>query len=150
MCGAFQLVDRRTLLPELFTEDELAGFGSMAELRERLAYFLAHPGERAGYAARARERALREHTYAARMERLLAFTAGRFPDWPAGDRAEAALASLPPAMREELAALLRELSLPPDVSFDDLIWAVRARQGRLTPLETSLLFLDEWKKQYAG
>ncbi len=52
MCGAFQLVDRRALLPELFTEEELAQFSSLAELRERLAYFLARPGERAASAAR--------------------------------------------------------------------------------------------------
>jgi len=150
LCGAFQLVDRRTLLPELFTDDELAQFGSMAELKERLAYFLAHPEERAGYAARARGRALQEHTYARRMERLLAFTAACFPDWPTGNQADAALSGMPEAMRDELAVLLRELSLPPDVSFDDLIWTVRSRQGVLSPLETSLLFLDEWKKQYAG
>jgi len=148
MCGAFQLVDRRALLPELFAENELAQFGSMEELKERLAYFLAHPEEREGYAARARERAQREHTYAARLERLLAFTAERFPGWPAGEPGEAALAGLPEGMRAELTGLLRELSLPLDVSFDDLIWTVRARQGRLSPLETSLLFLDEWRKQY--
>jgi spore maturation protein CgeB len=148
MCGAFQLVDRRALLPELFAADELAQFGSMAELKERLAYFLSHPGEREAYAAKARARALRDHTYAARMERLLAFTAERHPGWGMAERGGEALAALPPELRDEVAGLLRGLSLPPDVSFDDLIWAVRARQGRLSPLETSLLFLDEWRKQY--
>jgi len=149
MCGAFQLVDERALLPELFAYDELARFGSLEELKERLNYYLARPGERAALASRARSRALADHTYAARMARLLAFTAERFPGWPAAKREDAALSGLPPAMREELSALLGELSLPADVSFDDLIWAVRARQGRLSPLETSLLFLDEWRKQYS-
>jgi spore maturation protein CgeB len=151
MCGAFQLVDRRTLLPELFTEDELAQFGSMEELKARLAHFLAHPEERALYAARARARALREHTYVARMQHLLDFTAKRLPGWPAREQDErggGALSGLPASIGDELAALLRDLSLPPDVSFDDLIWTVRSRQGRLSPLETSLLFLDEWRKQY--
>jgi len=148
MCGAFQLVDRRGLMDELFSEDELARFGSVEELKERLGHFLAHPEERAGYAARARARALGEHTYARRMERLLDFTAGRIAGWPAGAGGEGALAGLPEPLRGELSALLRELSLPADVSFDDLIVAVRSRQGLLTPLETSLLFLDEWKKQY--
>ncbi len=150
MCGAFQLVDRRSLLPELFGEDELAQFGSLAELKERLSHFLTHPEERAAYAQRARQRALQEHTYAARMERLLAFAASRLPGWPARARGQEALAGLPQELGEELAALLTRLALPMDVSFDDLIWAVRARQGRLDPLETSLLFLDEWKKQYSG
>lgn len=148
MCGAFQLVDRRTLLPELFTGEELAQFESLGELKERLAYFLAHPEERAAFAGRARTRALAEHTYAARMDRLLEFVAGRFAGWPGGKRQETALSGLPPQLREELATLLGELSLPPDVSFNDLIQAVRARQGRLSPLETSLLFLDEWRRQY--
>ena len=151
MCGAFQLVSKRTLLPELFADDELARFGSFEELREKLAHFLAHPEERAGYAARARERALAEHTYGQRMERLLEFTAERFPGWPRGREGEmAALAGLPQPLRDETAQLLRDLSLPADVTFPDLIAAVRARQGRLTPLETSLLFLDEWRRQYGG
>lgn len=151
MCGAFQLVDRRTLLPELFAEDELATFGNLAELKERLAFFLAHPEARAAYAAKARTRALRDHTYAARMETLLAFAAARLPDWPAArPTAETALDDLPETVREEVAALLARLSLPADVGFDDLVWAVRSRQGELSPLETSLLFLDEWRKQYAA
>ncbi|MFP5257627.1 MAG: glycosyltransferase [Acidobacteriota bacterium] len=151
MCGAFQLVSERTLLPELFADDELARFGSFEELREKLAHFLAHPEERAGYAARARDRALAEHTYGQRMKRLLEFTAERFPDWPRGREGElAALAGLPQPLRDETAQLLRDLSLPADVTFPDLIAAVRARQGRLTPLETSLLFLDEWRRQYGG
>lgn len=151
MCGAFQLVDRRALLPELFDEDALATFGSLAELKERLAHFLAHPEERAGYAARARARALRDHTYAARMETLLDFAVARLPGWPA-DRPEAgaALDGLPEDTRTEVAALLARLSLPADVTFNDLVWAVRSRQGELSPLETSLLFLDEWRKQYGA
>ncbi len=148
MCGAFQLVDRRALLPELFSEDELVQFDSMAGLKDRLAYFLAHPEERSGYAARARTRALAEHTYSRRMERLLDFAAERVPGWPPVREGEAALGGLPEPLRGELSALLGELSLPADVAFDDLIVAVRSRQGLLTPLETSLLFLDEWKRQY--
>jgi len=151
MCGAFQLVSERSLLPELFADDELARFGSFEELREKLAHFLAHPEERAGYAARARARALAEHTYGQRMTRLLEFTAERFPGWPRGREGEMeALAGLPQPLRDETAQLLRDLSLPADVTFPDLIAAVRARQGRLTPLETSLLFLDEWRRQYGG
>ncbi|KHK03609.1 CgeB family protein [Desulfovibrio sp. TomC] len=151
MCGAFQLVSDRTLLPELFAGDELVRFANMEELREKLDYFLAHPGEREAYAARARTRALAEHTYRHRMEQLLGFVAECFPDWPAGrETAQSALAGLPQPLRDETATLLQDLSLPADVTFPDLIAAVRARQGRLTPLETSLLFLDEWQQQYAG
>ncbi|MBU4243902.1 MAG: glycosyltransferase, partial [Proteobacteria bacterium] len=37
-CGAFQLVDQRTLLEEAFADDELATFTSMAELLEKIDY----------------------------------------------------------------------------------------------------------------
>jgi len=114
-------------------------------------YFLAHPDERAAFAARARTRALADHTYVARMKTLLAFAAARLPGWPKAARdASGALAALPEALRGDVAALLTRLSLPADASFDDVIWAVRARQGTLSPLETSLLFLDEWRKQYGA
>ena len=57
---------------------------------------------------------------------------------------------IPAELRADLDALLARLGLTPAVSFDDLVWAVRSRQGRLDRLETAILFLDEWKKQYAG
>jgi spore maturation protein CgeB len=34
------------------------------------------------------------------------------------------------------------------VGFEDLVFHTRRAEGRLDDLETSLLFLDEWKKQY--
>lgn len=43
--GAFQLVDKRTLLDEAFAEDELATFTSMAELTDKIDYFLANPAD---------------------------------------------------------------------------------------------------------
>ena len=69
-CGAFQLVDARAPLPALFRDDELATFRSVAELRDRIAHYLAHPGERAAIAARSRARVLAEHTFAHRVRRI--------------------------------------------------------------------------------
>jgi spore maturation protein CgeB len=71
-CGAFQLVDRRTLLGELFEEGEMELFSDLAELRGKIDYYLARPEERNHIAELGRERVLREHTYTARMEELLA------------------------------------------------------------------------------
>jgi spore maturation protein CgeB len=48
MCGAFQLVSDRTLLPEVFSKDEVAVFDSMEGLKQAVRHYLAHPGERAG------------------------------------------------------------------------------------------------------
>lgn len=146
-CGAFQLVDSRSLMPELFAEDELATFSSLPELEERITYFLAHPDERAAFAERGRKRVLAQHTYAARMRTLLDFVSERLPgrerrtgrDWPE---------NLPEPLQEELQGLYTVLGLPSGASFADVTAAVRRKNDTLTPLETAILFLDEWKKQY--
>jgi spore maturation protein CgeB len=150
MCGAFQLVSGRELLPEVFAADELAVFTDMAGLRQAAAHYLAHPEERAAMAARARARALAEHTYGARMAALLDFVAARRPGFGAAARRETGMAELPPELRAGLGGLLEDLGLPGDASFADVVTAVRSRQGRLTDLETAVLFLDEWRKQYGG
>lgn len=152
-CGAFQLVDRRTLMPELFAEDELATFGSMQELKEKVDYFLAHDQERAGYSARGQARVLAEHSYAARMKTLLDFVRERAPGWPpSASQTEipAVLAEMPEDLRGELVELLGRLELPTDTDFDTLIAALRQRSDVLSPVESALLFLDQWKKQYSS
>jgi spore maturation protein CgeB len=70
--GAFQLVDRRSQLPEFFQpEVELSTFSHLTEAREKIGYFLAHEEERRSISARGRERCLRDHTYARRMQEAL-------------------------------------------------------------------------------
>lgn len=150
MCGAFQLVDDRSLLPELFAPGELAVFKDMDDLIVKIRHYLEHPDERAAIAEKARNRALAEHGYASRMETLLEFTAGRIAGWPKARPESEAMAALPPELRGQVGELLADLSLPSDASFDDLVWTLRARQGALSGLEAAILFLDEWRKQYAG
>lgn len=148
MCGAFQLVDGRSLLPELFGPDELATFTDMEGLKDGVRRFLAAPEERKAYAERARSRALKDHTYQARMRTLLAFLEERLEGWPRPRQDEGALDVLPEEYRQPVRELLAGLGLSEDVPFRDLVWALRARAGKLTPVETAILFLDEWQKQY--
>jgi len=148
-CGAFQLVDRRGLLPELFGPDELATFETMQELEQAIDHYLLHGDERQAMAKRARQRVLDEHTYVHRMRSLLEFVGQRLPDWPRQRRAGAAAEVLPREFREELGGLLQRLRLPPDVSFEDLTWTLRQQQGELSEMETAILFLEEWRKEYA-
>jgi len=146
--GAFQLVDRRGLMPDLFAEDELAVFTDFEEMEGCIAHFLAHPEERQGYVDRGRARVLRDHSYGQRMQTLLDFAATVLPGF--GSRKEPeAFAVLPESLRQDLAGLVESLGLPLNASFEDILTAVRQRQGVLSPLEASLLFLDEWKKQYS-
>jgi spore maturation protein CgeB len=70
-CGGFQLVDRRSLLEELFARDEIAVFENLEDAREKIRYFLSREEEREAYARRGRRRVLEEHTYDLRMRELL-------------------------------------------------------------------------------
>lgn len=148
-CGAFQLVDRRSLMDELFTQEELARFSSMDELKEKITWYKERPEERENMAKRAQQRILAEHTYAARMRSLLDFAAERIPGfgqkksvhWPA---------NMPEESQKDITSLLESLQLPPTASFDEVTAALRSKAGKLTETETALLFLEEWKKLYLG
>ncbi|MDR2726989.1 MAG: glycosyltransferase [Deltaproteobacteria bacterium] len=147
-CGAFQLTDQRSLMPELFADGELAIFTSMDELRAALDHYLAHPDKRAAMAEKARARVVADHTYQHRMRTLVDAIRAARPDWPAPRRSLALPDETPDDLRRELEQLLTTLNLPADVDFPDLIARIRQQSGRLNSLETSLLFLDEWRKQY--
>jgi len=70
-CSAFQLVDRRSLLPDLFNEQELVVFDDLKDAREKIEHFLGDPHERRRYAERAYQRVLKEHTYDLRLKELI-------------------------------------------------------------------------------
>lgn len=148
-CGAFQLVDRRSLMAGLFAEGELAVFDRMEELAPLVEHYLAHPEEREAIAKRGQARVLAEHTYAARMRTLLEFIAARRPGWPKAKTGGPAIEGMPPELAGDIAALLERLGLPGDARFEDLVWALRRQQGTLDGLDAAVLFLDEWRKLYA-
>jgi len=148
-CGAFQLVDKRSLLPEAFAQDELETFSSIDELIQKIEYFTANPEERERISGKGRERVLKDHTYKKRMRTLIEFTADRIKGWPRQrTRSIFFPEDFPPELEHDIRRLLGELSLPEDVSFEDLVWAIRQQQGKLSDLDTSILFLDEWQKLY--
>jgi len=148
-CGAFQLVDKRSLLEEVFNDDELATFESIDDLVNKINYYTKHPEECASFAQKAQARVLAEHTYKKRMQILMEFTATRVEGWPKPSSNQSALDQIPPELASDIRSLLAKLSLPEDVTFDDLVWAVRQQQGKLSELDTAVLFLDEWQKLYA-
>jgi spore maturation protein CgeB len=70
--GTPQLSDAKADIARHFTPDrEIVLYGSVAELRERARALLTDDARRHALAAAARERALREHTWAQRLEELL-------------------------------------------------------------------------------
>lgn len=73
--GAFQLVNARQELGNLFKlDDELVTFSDLGELSEKIRYYLPRYDERRIIAERARKRALAEHTYEHRLNKLLELT----------------------------------------------------------------------------
>ena len=100
--GAFQLVDARDPLPELFTADEVATYTSVPQLRALIAHYLPRADDRTAMAARARRRALADHTYGHRVRQVLRDTLA--PAMVA--RAERAEAT--PTLEGELARMEQE------------------------------------------
>lgn len=149
-CGAFQLVDERALLGEAFEEGELTTFISLQDMLDKIDFYLANPEKREAIAQKAQARVLADHTYQARMRSLLEFTAQRVEGWPKQKANDCIMSQLPPEVAKDIRQLLGKLGLPDNVSFDDLVWAVRQQQGKLSELDTAILFLDEWKKLYAS
>lgn len=71
--GVFQLVDDRPGVREWFTVGEhLAVYSDLQDLREKVAYYLAHPEARQRMAEASRAHALAHHTYTARVRTLQA------------------------------------------------------------------------------
>ncbi len=145
--GAFQLVDTRSLMAELFEEGMLATFTSLEQMYAQVEHYLAHPEERILMAQKAREHVLKNHSYEVRMQQLLDFVQEKCGPWKTRQYSNFP-EELPEELRAQLGTLFESLQLPADAAFDDVILRIRQRSGHLSSLETTLLFLDEWKKQY--
>lgn len=146
--GAFQIVDERSLLPELFDTDELVAVRSVDEMREATLHFLDRPEERAAIAARARERALRDHTYERRMEDLISTVVARDQDrLAAKDRAW----TVRDAKENANGALSTYLSRFPEktpFTIDEMIRTIPDRRGALEDPEAIFLFLHQFDELY--
>jgi spore maturation protein CgeB len=69
--GSFQLVDDRPGVHEWFKDGEhLITYQNPQDLREKAAYYLAHPEERQKIASAARAHVLAHHTYDQRLDKL--------------------------------------------------------------------------------
>jgi spore maturation protein CgeB len=72
-CGALCISEARRDLARFFRlEEEIVSFRDAAELRKKIAYYLAHPDEARAIADRGRARVLAEHTYEHRVRQVIA------------------------------------------------------------------------------
>lgn len=148
-CGAFQLVDERQLLPELFVPGrEVVVSHSAREMHEQTRHFLVRPEERRVIAERARARALGEHTYAHRMQTLIGAVVAR-------DEERLLARSRPPtfgdmAARESggLRALLERHAAGTPFTLDTVVRGITERAGDVSEEEALFLFLHQFQELY--
>ncbi len=145
--GAFQLVDERQLLGELFEKDEVATFNSIHDLYSKIDYFLQHEDERQKYIAKSRKRILQDHTYQKRMEKLLEFSEERLGKF-APSMQDDFLDKFDMPIKEDIKILIDKLDIGNSNAFEDVIERLRKFNGKLNEVEMALLFLDEFRKQY--
>ncbi|MCC6931770.1 MAG: glycosyltransferase [Deltaproteobacteria bacterium] len=148
--GAFQLVDNRLHLEELFTPGkELATFADRHELEEKIDYYLAHPEKRKAMAAAGRERALKEHTYVQRLKDMLGYIyADRFAEL-SRKAAEGPWPKVLETAKNTPELLTRYQALyerGEDPTLNALVCDIQVGRGTLTDTEMKLLFLHHIKK----
>ncbi len=149
-CGAFQLLDRRTLLPELFEDHELAAVSSSEDLPAHVRRWLHDGPGRDAIRAAARARVLSNHTYVHRAKALLSEVGVSEPD-----RIGALLRGAREAERliertgdcPELASLLCAPASRQRVELRDVAAEIRRKgpTARLSQAELLILMLDEYR-----
>ncbi|MCP9456490.1 MAG: glycosyltransferase [Nitrospira sp.] len=151
-CGAFQLVDERSLLPDLFTDQEIVRFRSADEVPHLIRRWLHDHEARRAVAEAARHRVLAHHTYRHRMEELLAVIGLRYPDRIGailrGDRNAGALADRAETP-SELATWLGRFRRDQRVELKDIADEIRAKGAgrRLAREELLILLLDSYRSE---
>lgn len=149
--GAFQLVDERELLPELFTPGvEVATFRNLSEMKEKIDYYLRHPEERRKMAEAARARALSQHTYAHRIKEMLSVIYNsRYEELRRKEENGpwARMLSRAQPHSELHARCKRAFDRGEEANLDGLVSDIMTGKGKLTDTEMKLLFMFHVRKQ---
>jgi spore maturation protein CgeB len=146
--GAFQLVDERSLLSELFEPDrEIITFKNEKELRDKITYYLNHPDDRKVIAERARQRILAEHTYEKRMSDMLNYIFCH-EEMPVGRRHPDHIDNLLESASddEELKDMLQRFKDCGVITLDEITKDIRSRQGKLNQTEITFLLMYEFRR----
>ena len=148
-CGAFQLVDNRSALADLFEiGDEIIVFKDLEDLKQKIAYYLDNPAERERTAERAKQRVLREHTYEHRMGEMLEYLAdnGFIPAlWE--QEGEIVERLVEEAGRDTgLGEYLSKLPARKRMTLSDIVREIEESEGDLNIPETLFLTMSEFLK----
>jgi spore maturation protein CgeB len=150
-CGAFQLVDERRLLPDLFEPGkELVTFNSLSDLKDKIHYYQDRPEERREIAQNGRVRALRDHSYDRRLQQMLSIIySTKFEQLKAREQSSPWTkmidSSKPyPELHDRCKKAFERGEEP---ALDALISDIVTGKGKLTETEQKLLFLFHIRKQ---
>ncbi|MFQ5561899.1 MAG: glycosyltransferase, partial [Nitrospinota bacterium] len=153
-CGAFQLVDYRTELPELFEIDkEVACFRDLPDLKEKIGHYLAHPEERTAISKQARRRALKEHSFISRLHQLLTVIwlqekesiEGKILEREAKKRSVNSVSRMLEEARgdEELSHFLAQFKEEDSISLSQIMDAISRGKGAITRPEAIFMMINE-------
>lgn len=147
-CSAFQLVDAREELHDMFrVGEEIIDFQNMEELKDKITYYLAHDDERIKIAAKGYARVLREHTMEHRMKEMLTrIYMDHFESLKARlDNRKPKVSSLieQAGADTELGRYLAQFEEAKDFSIKAIVEHIEKGDGTLTKNELLLLMLDQ-------
>jgi spore maturation protein CgeB len=147
-CQAFQLVDYRSQLPELFEiGKEIVVFNDVNELRDKARYYLDHPDERKTIAQLAQKRVLSQHTYRHRMETMMKLVLEKEPTL----RMPKTNVNSPSALIQqagpdsELGKFLAKFENEDELTLDRIAQEIRKGKGELTHTEGVFLLMKEFQ-----
>ena len=152
-CGAFQVVDKRSLLSGLFAEEELAIYQNDSQCRSMVSHYLQNPSARVGMAVRSRDRVLKEHTYDIRMAQWIEILKERgvrparpslTGRWPV-DRLIADADGEP-----ELSLFLEGLKGREPLTLEEIARSVSPGKGEISKTAATFLLLAEIAAQGGG
>lgn len=151
-CGAFQIVDDRMLMPEIFTKEQILTFSRPDDLAPLVHQWLRDDVGRRQMADAARQRVLAEHTYGHRMRQFLAQIGVSQPDRVGailqGERHAGALMERSEAA-PELIPVLAQFASQERVELKDVALRIRERgmSAMLSREDLLILMLDEYRME---
>lgn len=151
-CGAFQVVDARTLLPALFDESMMAVINRPDQLISTVQTYLHEPARRIAMAESSRKRVLEAHTYEHRMKTLLGAVGMASPDRLGailqGERHAGSLVARS-GKSPELIPMLKQFPQADRVELVDVAKSIRKKgpEARLNREELLILMMDEYRQE---
>ncbi|GBE30933.1 hypothetical protein BMS3Bbin04_01971 [bacterium BMS3Bbin04] len=147
-CGAFQLVDKRSLLAEMFEPGkEIAVFSDLDECKSLIEHYLAHPEEANSIARAGRTRVLRDHTYTHRMAeaiRVLCENTSIQPVKSSGNTVAEMVAAA--GDDAELAEFLKSIgNAEKTLTLEHIADIIRKGEGALSRPEALFLLMNEFQ-----